>query len=358
MRWEGITEDCVFAFSPEIEPLFGVLSLLSGEAVHPVCTDLYGAEQIALWKRRYRFLFETFGAVKRLAPDLFFDLLLDTLSENFTAETLRAHILALPEDERVFRMADWGYFGGATREDVLRALTDDAALDALYARLDEKCPSFLGFSSFVRQSKRYIEEFFALAAELDTPALHEALQAHEHEIDAFRTQVVDGLKSAGALECSQKLMGKTFRNRGPYEQFFFLPSLLFPFKALRLFYDNGTPHNRQILFYSIRRPETSREDTIAALKALSDETRYQILLLLAKRGSVNGQEIVRALKLAPSTVSHHMTELKERGLITEEAVKTAKYYGISKNVLRELLKTVSNDLDLDVSGTPVENDLP
>ncbi|MBQ7491273.1 MAG: helix-turn-helix transcriptional regulator [Clostridia bacterium] len=197
-----------------------------------------------------------------------------------------------------------------------------------------------------------------MAAELDTPALHEALQAHEHEIDAFRTQVVDGLKSAGALECSQKLMGKTFRNRGPYEQFFFLPSLLFPFKALRLFYDNGTPHNRQILFYSIRRPETSREDTIAALKALSDETRYQILLLLAKRGSVNGQEIVRALKLAPSTVSHHMTELKERGLITEEAVKTAKYYGISKNVLRELLKTVSNDLDLDVSGTPVENDLP
>ena len=118
------------------------------------------------------------------------------------------------------------------------------------------------------------------------------------------------------------------------------------FGALRLFHENGTPHNRQILFCSIRRPEKGREDTIAALKALSDETRYQILMLLAKHGSVNGLDIARALKLAPSTVSHHMTDLKERGLITEEPVKTAKYYGISKNTVQELLQTVERDLKL------------
>lgn len=346
MRWEVLNDRCIFAFSPEAEQLFGAYSLLDGEAAEHTCADLYGAEQIAAWKRRYRFLFETFDAVKNLAPHSFFDLFLDTLSENFTAEGMRALILSLPEDERVFRMADWGYFGGATREDVLRALTDDAALDALYARLDEKCPSFLGFSSFVRQSNRYIEEFFALAAELDAPVLHEALQAHEKEIEAFRTQVVEGLMSADELECSQKLMGKTFRNRGPYEQFCFLPSLLLFCGALRLFHENGTPHNRQILFCSIRRPEKGREDTIAALKALSDETRYQILMLLAKQGSVNGLDIARALKLAPSTVSHHMSELKERGLITEEPVKAAKYYGISKNIVQELFRTVERDLKL------------
>lgn len=352
MRWETLNDNCIFTFVPEAEPLFGVYSLLSGEAVHRVCTDLYGEKQIAAWKRRYRFLFETFDAVKSFTPFSFFDFLLDTLNEDFTAEGFRAYLLSLPEDERVFRETEWGYLCGATREDIMRAQTDDAALDKLYARLDEKCPSFLGFSSFVRQSKRYFEEYFALAAELDTPVLRDTLQAHEKEINAFRAQVAENLKTADGLECSQKLMGKTFRNRGPYERFCFLPSLLLPFASSRFFYDNGTAHNRQILICSIREPEKGREDTIGALKALSDETRYQILMLLAKHGSVNGQDIARKLKLAPSTVSHHMTELKERGLITEEPVRTAKYYGISKNVVQTLLKTVEGDLKLhDAGGT-------
>ena len=263
----------LFAFSPEAEPLFGVYSLLAGEEVHHICTDLCGA----------------------------------------------------------------------TQKDILRALKDD---NALYSKVDEKVPSFLGFTSFVRQSKLYYEEFFALASDLDTPLLRDTLKEHEDRIDAFREQVISYLDSNDGLECSQKLMGKTFHNRGPYEQFWFLPSLLLPGRCCRFFYDNGRKHNRQLLFCSIREPEKGREDTIAALKALSDETRYQILMFLAKNGPVNGQDIARKLKLAPSTVSHHMTELKERGLITEEPVRTAKYYGISRNVIQTLMKTVEHDLKL------------
>jgi len=352
MRWETLNENCIFAFSPELEALFGAYSLLGGEALHHVCTDLYGAARIAEWKRRYRFLFETFDAVRELGTYSMFDFLLDNLSEGFTAQGFRAYILSLPDDERVFRQAGWSWFDGTTQENICRALTDDAALDALYARVEEKCASFLGFASFVRQNDRYMEEFFALAAELDGPALRGALQAQEKAIEAFHAQTLEKLKSSDGLDCSQKLMGKTFHNRGPYETFYFLPSLLLPFASFRLFYDNGTPHNRQILVCSIREPEKGREDTIAALKALSDETRYQILMLLAKHSPVNGQDIVRALKLAPSTVSHHMTELKERGLITEEPVRTAKYYGISKKAVRELLDTVGKDLKLnDPEGT-------
>ena len=352
MRWETLNDNCIFTFVPEAEPLFGAFSLLGGEAVHHICADLYGAARIAEWRRRYRFLFETFDAVKALEPYSMFDFLLDFLSEDFTAEGFRDYILSLPDDERVFRQAGWSWFGGTTREDIRRALTDDAALDALYARVEEKCPSFLGVSSFVRQNKRYIEEFFALAAELDGPALRGALQAQEKAVDAFHTQAMESLKTSDGLDCSQKLMGKTFHNRGPYETFYFLPSLLLPCTSLRLFYDNGTPHNRQILICSVREPEKGREETIAALKALSDETRYQILMLLAKHSPVNGQDIVRALGLAPSTISHHMTELKERGLVTEEPVKTAKYYGISKKAVRELLDTVGKDLKLnDPEGT-------
>ncbi len=356
MRWEKLNENCIFAFVPEAEPLFGVYSLLSGEAVHHVCTDLYGTSQIAEWKQRYRFLFETFDAVRDLTPYAFFDMLLDTFSENYSAELFRAYILSLPDEERLFRQVEWDHVCGAAREELRLALTDDHALYALYAHLEEKCRNFLGFSSFIRQNKRYIEEYFALASELDTPALQDALRKKEPEIEVFRMKAIENMKSSDGLEYSQKLMGKTFYNRGPYERFFFLPSLLLPFASCRLFYDNGTPHNRLILFCSIREPEKGREETITALKALSDETRYQILMLLAKSGPVNGQDIVHSLKLAPSTISHHMAELKERGLITEEHVKTAKYYGISKATIQGLLKTMVEDLKLDCpDGTSAED---
>ena len=351
MRWESLQENCIFACLPELEALLGAFSLLCGETAHHVCTDLYGSARISAWRRQYRFLFETYAAVQRLASSPL-EFLLDDLSADFTLEGLRAYIFSLPPEQRLFRQAEWRWVGGTTQEELRLALTDDAALDALFGRVEERCPSFLGVSSFVRQNDRYLTEFFALAAELDTPTLRDALREQESAVQAFRAQVAEGLASAEPLECAQKLMGKTFRNRGPYETFYFLPSLLLPFASLRFFYDNGTPHNRQILLCSIREPERAQEDTLAALKALADETRYQILMLLARRGPVSGQDIVRALKLAPSTVSHHMTELRERGLVTEEPVKTAKYYGLSRKTVRALLDAVESDLIPDKDKSP------
>ena len=347
MRWEAINNSCIFAYSPEAEPLHGVLSLMYGESRHQFCTALYGADQIAAWKRGYRFLFETFDAMKHLAGYSLLDFLLDTLGPDFTRETCRDFVLSLPEAERVYRLLPWEYLCKASKEDVAKALEDDAVLGTLYAHIEDKCPSFLGFTSFVRQSSRYYEEFFALAAEMDTPALRDALQAHSSDIEAFRARVLDTLRVSDGLEASQQLMGKSFYNRGPYEQFIFMPSLLVPFNALRYFYDNNTPHNRQVLICSIREQQKQREDTVAALKVLSDETRYQILMFLADKGPAKGQDIARMLKLTPSTVSHHMAELRQRGLVTEEPVRTAKYYGISGKAIRELLSAISKDLKLD-----------
>ena len=346
MRWEALQEKCIFAFSPDLEALLGVRSLLDGEAGHQLCTALYGEGRIAQWRRQYRFLFESYEAVKGLAPSPL-EFLLEFLSADLSLEGFRAMIFSLLPEERLFRQAEWRWFGGTTQEELRLALTDDATLNALFGRVEEACPSFLGFTSFVRQNARYLSEFFDLAEELNGPTLCDALQEQKAAVEAFRTQVAALLQTDDPMECAQKLMGKTFRNRGPYETFYFLPSLLLPFASLRFFYDNGTPHNKQILLYSIREPERAQEDTLAALKALADETRYQILMLLSKHGPASGQDIVRALKLAPSTVSHHMTELRERGLVTEEPVKTAKYYGVSRKAVRSLLEAVERDLRLD-----------
>lgn len=344
MRWEALNEMCTFAFDIEFEAVFGVLALLTGEEQHQMCTEIYGAEKVSAWQRTYRFLFETFQAVSELSPLVFFDILLDMCGKDFSLESFKAYILSLPKDERLFRQAEWEYTSNITKKDIKKALTDDKGLETLYIKLEKKVNSFLGFASFVQQNDRFIEEYFSLAHELKATPLKETVRNYKKNIDSFRAELTENLKTLNGLECSQKLMGKTFKNRGPYKHFYFVATFFFPYKACRFFYHNGKKHNIQLLFYSIRETKKNHDNTIAALKALSDETRYQILVLLAKTGTVTASEIAQTLKLAPSTVSHHMNELKTQGFITEEQVKTAKYYGLSVDTLKELLKTIEQDL--------------
>ena len=346
MIWEAVSEACTFAFLPALEPLFGARALVGGEMDHHVCTDVFGAEQVADWKRRYRFLFGTYDAVKHLSRSGVQDFLLDTLSPELTAEHFQSCVLSRPAMERLWRQCGWEYFG-ISADELEAALTDDGMLTQIYERVETVCADFLAFSAFVRQNGRYLRDFFALAQEMNTPALHAALEAHTEQIEALREKTRAGLRRTDPLSFSQELMGKTFYNRGPYETFFILPSLLIPFSAVRLFYDNGTPHNRMLLFCSVRPAERGQARILAELKALADPTRYQILMLLARNGPCKGQDVARALHLAPSTVSHHMTELRDNGLVTEEQVKSAKLFGVSRNTVKELLSTISSDLRLE-----------
>ena len=141
-------------------------------------------------------------------------------------------------------------------------------------------------------------------------------------------------------------MGKTFRNRGPYAEFFFLPSYLLPARAVRYFHVKGE-HKRQILFLTLRDIGRSRDDTVKALKALADGTRYQILTLLAAQGPMRGLDIAKKVSIAASTVSHHMEQLRDCGLVTEEQVKSAKYYGLSRQGSAELLEELKKDFKIE-----------
>ncbi|MBR6413190.1 MAG: helix-turn-helix transcriptional regulator [Oscillospiraceae bacterium] len=346
MIWEAVSEACTFAFLPALEPLFGARALVGGEMDHHVCTDIFGAEQVADWKRRYRFLFGTYDAVKRLSPSGVQDFLLDTLSPELTAEHFQSCVLSRPAMERLWRQCGWEYFG-ISADELEAALTDDGMLTQIYERVETVCADFLAFSAFVRQNERYLRDFFALAQEMNTPALRAALEAHTEQIEALREKTRDGLRRMEPLAFAQELMGKTFYHRGPYETFFILPSLLMPFAYVRLFYDEGTPHNRMLLFCTVRSAERGQARILAELKALADPTRYQILMLLARNGPCKGQDVARALHLAPSTVSHHMTELRDNGLVTEEQVRSAKLFGVSRNTVKELLSTISSDLRLE-----------
>lgn len=99
------------------------------------------------------------------------------------------------------------------------------------------------------------------------------------------------------------------------------------------------------MFVSLCR-KSNQEDVPRALKAMADGTRYQILTLLAAEGPMRGMDIAKKVSVASSTVSHHMDQLKESGLITEEQVKNSKYYGLNRNNAKALVSSLQKDLGI------------
>ena len=347
MRFERLSDNCVFAFVPELEPVWGAISLLSGEPVHTLCTEIYGTEQIAAWKRKYNFLFETYTVIAKHFNMNMLDYLLEMPLENISLDSLQKTVLAESAVDYVWRQLSLDYFcKEANKETLEKAMTDDAALDEAYGWIADHCESFLAFSAFVRQSRRFISEFFSLARDMQTPELEAALEKQASKVEMMYQSVRQGAKADDLLLFSQEMMGKAFRNRGPYSEFIFLPSYLIPLKACR-FFDVDGDNKRQILFLTLRQISRDREDKVKALKAIADPTRYQILTILAQEGPMRGMDIAKKVSVATSTISHHMEQMKDCGLVTEEPVKNSKYYGLSKQSAKALLDEIARDFEIE-----------
>lgn len=344
LQIERLNDNSIFVYAPDLEPMWGAINLLIGneKAITP-CAEIYGEEKIAVLRRKYHFLFECLTAGD-WAINLM-DFLLDLPVEQFSLENYKDMLLDMPAEDFVWRLMDLERVEAAEQAEVSLALSDDAALDRVFTWISGERVSFLAFSAIVRQSERFRTEFFSLAAELRSPELLAVLEGQADQIANMAQSVRDGVANADPLDFSQEVMGKTFRNRGPYAEYVFSPSYMMPYLFTRYFHIHGT-HKRQLLFMPLRDPDRKHEDTIRTLKAVADGTRYQILMLLAKEGPLRGLDIAKKVSIATSTVSHHMEQLKEGGLITEEQVKSAKYYGLSRKNAAAFLDELKKDFTL------------
>lgn len=79
-------------------------------------------------------------------------------------------------------------------------------------------------------------------------------------------------------------------------------------------------------------------------KALSHPARLAILETLAKKATCICGEIVEVLPLAQSTVSQHLKELKEAGLITGEVEGLTSCYCLDAQAVKELEKLTNGML--------------
>jgi hypothetical protein len=81
--------------------------------------------------------------------------------------------------------------------------------------------------------------------------------------------------------------------------------------------------------------EDDLQRLVAALKALADASRLRILGILAA-GERTGGELAELCELRASTVSHHLTRLRELGLVTVRAEGSSKVYGLDADALASL----------------------
>lgn len=77
------------------------------------------------------------------------------------------------------------------------------------------------------------------------------------------------------------------------------------------------------------------------LKAMGDPTRREILTLL-RDGNLTAGEIAAHFQATAPTISHHLSVLKQAGLIVDTKVGKYIHYELNLSVIEEMLQWVSS----------------
>ncbi|MFD3445605.1 metalloregulator ArsR/SmtB family transcription factor [Microbacteriaceae bacterium 4G12] len=93
-------------------------------------------------------------------------------------------------------------------------------------------------------------------------------------------------------------------------------------------------------------------------KALGDLTRVRIVALL-QQGPLSGQELAGKLGLKPPTITHHITKLRDVGLIKERRDKNTIYFSLNTKILEMSAKAIfavgtGGDSNMEMSVTEKE----
>src|SRR5689334_3155876 len=75
-------------------------------------------------------------------------------------------------------------------------------------------------------------------------------------------------------------------------------------------------------------PELDRAEIVSKLAALADETRLQILQMIAENGEMRATEVMEAIKLSQPSVSRYLGQLTANGYLQERRVNGAKAYTV------------------------------
>lgn len=326
---EMLRENTYFIYEKEIEYLLAGIELLCNYGVNPKIREVYTETFTDRQKNKFPLLFELFEHMNKNYGVELFEFLLDYKECAFSIESYFAHIKSLPKTEFLNR------FLQQPMDVICKVLVSEEERIRFYQKNKADFQSYFVVEALFQRTDWLINQLEEFMCELRTQEAEDYLNEHSREILTWKQKLQEGLAKEEALAYAEHLMGKTFHNRGPFQKFYFMPSIFMPIKCCRWF------EQRHILMFDAMRLGQEDHRMIAdTLKMLSDKTRYQILVVLKARGSMNGIEIAEHMKLATSTISHHMTHLKNSGLVHEEPAGNTKYYSINTHSMKHCIETL------------------
>ncbi|MCA9867815.1 MAG: winged helix-turn-helix transcriptional regulator [Anaerolineales bacterium] len=91
-------------------------------------------------------------------------------------------------------------------------------------------------------------------------------------------------------------------------------------------------------------PELSRAELLVRLNALADDSRLNILKLVADQGELRSQDIMNLLDISQSGASRHLQQLTAAGFLTKRPCNGAKCFTLDSDRLNATLQALSSYL--------------
>lgn len=212
---------------------------------------------------------------------------------------------------------------------------------------DEAVQKLLNEKESISNSREMLEYLFykteefkdvvlELIEEIDNSRFDSIIKTKAAYYNRLGDEVTERLESRNPLDFSQEFYGKKFRRIYDFEDYLFVPSYFLKPDKIR-FFNNTT----QIIIYradnEVLKKQEEGERLSNILKVLSDRTRLEILRELSF-GERYGKTLAEKLSLTTSTISHHLDQLKEVGMVSEERIKNTKYFKNNKEEIDRILK--------------------
>lgn len=88
---------------------------------------------------------------------------------------------------------------------------------------------------------------------------------------------------------------------------------------------------------------TARDEHVAAFKALAQLTRLQAFFYLARRGrEASAGEIQEALDVPAPTLSYHLSQLREAGLVESRKEERHVLYSVRPEMVSDLVRLLTS----------------
>lgn len=330
-------ERVIMKKSKVIEMISAMLSTISPRnEFYNIVKNVYGENFLKNITNKYSYMLKILSNLNMSGYEILEFLLINNEFDDIIK--YEYHVKTLDNVEFLFY-----FFGGyVPRENFKKVLDGTLTLENFHNKFNYCCSNIETLEYIIFEKEIFLSLLFNCIKEFDTKDFNHTMEQMDYLYEDLFSTISLYLEENDPLETSQKLMGKTFKNRGPYDSFFFIPSFFLPGKAVRYFGKD------QILLYKIFETEEENQNRfklLQYLKVLSDPTRFEILELLQNNEPMYGKQIAEYMNLSTPTISHHLDQLKDVGFINEERDKNLKYFSANKNNINQFISILNKTLN-------------